>query len=45
MGAVLAPQKIPGLVENGFNLYDHQQLDQIHEKAKRLSNLEKLQFQ
>ena len=32
MGAVLAPEKIPGLVENGFNLYDHNQLEEIHKK-------------
>ena len=29
MGAVLAPEKISGLVENGLNLYDHNQLLEI----------------
>jgi len=36
MGAVLAPEKIPGLVENGFNLYDHNQLDKIHQKLNQI---------
>jgi len=31
MGAVLAPEKIPGLVENGLNLYDHNDLSEIHD--------------
>ena len=38
MGAILAPQKIPGLVENGYNLYDHQQLSEIHEKLKTIKS-------
>jgi len=38
MGAVLAPEKIPGLVENGFNLYDHNQLDKIHQKLNKIEN-------
>lgn len=38
MGAVLAPQKIPGLEENGFNLYDHNQLSQIHEKLDNMTS-------
>ena len=33
MGAELAPQKIPGLEENGFNLYDHNQLLEIREQT------------
>ena len=31
-GSVLAPEKIPGLVENGFNLYDHNQLSEINQR-------------
>jgi sulfide:quinone oxidoreductase len=31
MGAVLAPQRIPGLEQNGFNLYDHNHLLEIRE--------------
>ncbi len=38
MGAVLAPEKIPGLVENGFNLYDHDQLDEINEKLNKIES-------
>ena len=38
MGAVLAPEKIPGLVENGFNLYDHNQLDEIHQKLDKIES-------
>jgi sulfide:quinone oxidoreductase len=38
MGAALAPQKIPGLVENGMNLYDYKQSEQIHEKIKELKS-------
>ena len=38
MGAVLAPQKIPGLVENGFNLYDHEQLSEIHDKLTTMES-------
>jgi len=36
MGAVLAPEKIPGLTENGMNLYDHNQLTEIHKKIKKM---------
>ena len=36
MGAALAPQKIPGLTENGMNLYDYKQSEQIHDKIKKL---------
>jgi len=32
MGAVLTPEKIPGLIENGMNLYDYKQSEQIHDK-------------
>lgn len=32
LGSVLAPEKIPGLVENGLVLYDHNQLAKIHDK-------------
>ena len=39
MVAVLAPEKIPGLVDNGFNLYDHNQLNQINEKLNKNDNL------
>jgi len=38
MGAVLAPQKIPGLSENGMNLYDHNQLTEIHNKLKKMKS-------
>ncbi len=38
MGAVLAPQKIPGLEENGFNLYDHDQLLEIREKLENIES-------
>jgi len=36
MGAVLAPEKIPGLSENGMNLYDHKQLTEIHKKIRNM---------
>ena len=36
MGAVLAPEKISGLSENGMNLYDHNQLIEIHNKLKNM---------
>ena len=32
LGATLAPEKIPGLVENGLNLYDHNQLLKIRKE-------------
>ena len=38
MGAVLAPEKIPGLTENGFNLYDHNQLDEINQKLNKIES-------
>jgi sulfide:quinone oxidoreductase len=38
MGAVLAPEKIPGLSENGMNLYDHNQLTKIHNKLKKMKS-------
>ncbi len=38
MGAVLAPQKISGLEENGYNLYDHNQLSEIHEKLQNIKS-------
>ena len=38
MGAVLAPEKIPGLVENGMNLYDHNQLTDIHNKLLKIKS-------
>ncbi|HSG83578.1 MAG: NAD(P)/FAD-dependent oxidoreductase [Nitrosopumilus sp.] len=38
MGAVLAPQKIPGLEENGFNLYDHNHLSEIHNKLQHIES-------
>ncbi|AFS81748.1 FAD-dependent pyridine nucleotide-disulfide oxidoreductase [Candidatus Nitrosopumilus koreensis AR1] len=38
LGAVLAPQKIPGLTENGFNLYDHNQLSEIHNRLQNIDS-------
>ena len=38
MGAVLAPQKIPGLVENGLNLYDYKESEKIHHKIRELKS-------
>ena len=38
MGAVLAPEKISGLSENGMNLYDHNQLTEIHSKLKKMKS-------
>lgn len=37
-GAALVPQKIPGLVENGLNLYDHNQLLAIREKINEMNS-------
>ena len=37
-GVILAPQKIPGLVENGFNLYDHEQLLEIRDKLENIES-------
>jgi len=38
MGAILAPQKIPGLEKNGFNLYDHNQLTDIRDKLESIES-------
>lgn len=38
MGAVLAPQKIIGLVEHGMNLYDYRESEKIHNKIKELKS-------
>lgn len=38
LGAILAPQKIPGLMENGFNLYDHNHLSEIHNKLQNIDS-------
>ena len=38
MGAVLTPEKIQGLAENGMNLYDYKQSQQIHEKIMDLKS-------
>ena len=38
MGAVLAPQRIPGLEQNGFNLYDHNHLLEIREKLESIKS-------
>ena len=38
MGAILAPQKIPGLIENGFNLYDHNHLSEIHDRLESIES-------
>ena len=38
MGAVLVPQNIPGLEENGLNLYDHNHLLKIREKLESLES-------
>ena len=38
MGAVLAPEKILGLIENGFNLYDHNQLNEINQKLNKIES-------
>jgi len=37
-GVILAPQKIPGLVGNGFNLYDHNQLLEIRNKLESIES-------
>jgi len=37
-GVVLAPQKVPGLIENGFNLYDHNQLSVIRDKLESIES-------
>lgn len=38
MGAILAPQKIPGLIENGLNLYDYRESEKIHDKLINLKS-------
>lgn len=38
MGSVLAPEKIPGLGENGMILYDHNQLTKIHKKINEIKS-------
>ena len=38
LGAVLAPEKIPGLTENGFNLYDHNHLSEIHHRLQNMDS-------
>jgi len=38
IGTMLAPQKIPGLVENGLNLYDYKESEKIHTKIKELKS-------
>lgn len=38
MGAVLAPEKVSGLTENGMNLYDHNQLAQIRNSLKEMKS-------
>ena len=38
MGAALAPQKISGLQENGFNLYDHNHLSEIHARLESIKS-------
>jgi sulfide:quinone oxidoreductase len=38
LGAVLAPEKIPGLVENGMNLYDHNEVTDIHDKLVQIKS-------
>ena len=38
MGAVLAPQKIPGLMEHGLNLYDHNHLLEIRDKLEKINS-------
>ena len=38
MGAILAPQRIPGLEQNGFNLYDHNHLLEIREKLESIES-------
>ena len=37
-GSILAPQKIPGLLENGFNLYDHNHLTEIRENLEQIES-------
>ncbi len=36
LGATLAPEKIPGLLNYGMNLYDHNQVAEIHDKLTKI---------
>ena len=38
MGSILTPQKIPGLLDNGFNLYDHNHLTEIRECLEKIES-------
>ena len=38
MGAVLAPERIPGLVENGLSLYDHNNLSEIRDRLESMES-------
>ncbi len=38
LGAALAPEKIPGLVDYGMNLYDHNQLSEIHDRLTKIKS-------
>ncbi len=38
MGSVLSPQKIPGLIKNGMNLYDYRESEKIHDKIMELKS-------
>jgi len=38
LGAALAPEKIPGLVDYGMNLYDHNQLSEIHNRLTKIKS-------
>ena len=38
MGSILAPEKIPGLIKNGFNLYDHNQLSEIRDRLENMKS-------
>jgi len=38
MGSMLTPEKIPGLKENGLNLYDHNQLSKIHDRLMSIKS-------
>jgi sulfide:quinone oxidoreductase len=38
MGSILAPEKIPGSKENGFNLYDHNQLSKIRDRLMNIKS-------
>ena len=38
MGAALKPQLVPGLKENGLNLYDHEQLLDIHNSLLEINS-------